>query len=295
MSTLDYNTQRHRGTEEKSKRFLCASVSRCAVRRSGVKLIVAWAAFLVLASSARADEIKVMTSGAFTEAYQALVQQFQKTTRHTVVTTFGASMGGAQDSIPVRLNRGEPVDVVIVIESAFEPLIKAGHIVPGSRVQLARSVIGVAVRKGAPKPDISSVAALRQALLQAKSIAYSASASGTYISTELFTRLGIADQVKGKAKRIESERVGTVVARGDAELGFQQVSELLPIAGIEYVGPLPAEVQQVSIVAAGIATKSTSPAAARALIDFLASSAAAATIHKTGLEPVAALTPVRPK
>src|SRR5262245_23969083 len=202
-------------------------------------------------------------------------------------------MGGAQDSIPVRLGRGEPVDVVIVIESAFEPLIQAGHIVSRSRVPLARSVIGIAVRKGAPKPDISSVAALKQTLLQAKSIAYSASASGTYVSTELFARLGVADQVKGKAKRIESERVGAVVARGDAEIGFQQVSELLPIDGIEYLGPLPSEVQQVSVVAAGIAAKANAPAAARALIDFLASPAAAATIHKTGLEPVTVPAPVR--
>jgi molybdate transport system substrate-binding protein len=246
---------------------------------------------LLVAVPARADEIKVMTSGAFTEAYQQLVQQFQKTTHHTVVTTFGASMGGASDSIPVRLGRGEPVDVVIVIESAFDPLIKAGHIVAESRVQLARSVIGAAVRKGAPKPDISSVTALRQTLLQAKSIAYSASASGTYISTEMFARLGIADQVKGKAKRIESERVGAVVARGDAEIGFQQVSELLPIDGIDYLGPIPSEVQQVSVVTAAIATKATSRAAGKALIDFLGSPAAAATIHKTGLEPVAALAP----
>src|SRR6185295_5092981 len=134
---------------------------------------------LFLATPARADEIKVMTSGAFTEAYQQLVEQFQKTTPHKVVTTFGASMGGAKDSIPVRLDRGEAVDVVIVIDAALEPLITSGHIVATSRVQLARSMIGMAVRKGAPKPDISSVAALRQTLLQATSIAYSASASGT--------------------------------------------------------------------------------------------------------------------
>ena len=275
MTAHDHDTPRHRGT----KGGQCIAVS----------LVLA----LSFASSAYADEIKVMTSGAFTEAYQQLVQQFQKNTRHTVVTMFGASMGGAKDSIPVRLGRGEPVDVVIVIESALDPLIKAGHIVPKTRVQLARSVIGVAVRKGAPKPDISSVAALRQALLQAKSIAYSASASGTYVSTELFQRLGVADQVKGKAKRIESERVGAVVARGDAELGFQQVSELLPIDGIDYLGPLPAEVQQVSIVTAALATKASVRAAAKELIDFLASPAAATTIHKTGLEPVVALTPAR--
>jgi molybdate transport system substrate-binding protein len=246
---------------------------------------IALLAFFV-AIPARADEIKVMTSGAFTEAYQQLVQQFQKTTLHTVVTTFGASMGGAKDSIPVRLDRGEPVDVVIIIESAFDPLIKSGHVAADTRVPLARSVIGVAVRKGSPKPDISTVDALRQALLHAKSIAYSASASGTYISTELFARLGVADQVKGKARRIESERVGAVVARGDAELGFQQVSELLPIDGIDYLGPIPSEVQQVSVVTAAIATKATSRSAAKALIDFLASPAAAATIKKTGLEPV---------
>jgi molybdate transport system substrate-binding protein len=273
MTARDYDTQRQRGTE---KTFLIAILT---------------ALVLFVAIPARADEIKVMTSGAFTEAYQQLVQQFQKTSRHTVVTTFGASMGGAKDSIPMRLGRGEPVDAVIVIESAFDPLMKAGHIVPDSRVQLARSVIGVAVRKGAPKPDISSVAALRQSLLHAKSIAYSASASGTYVSTELFHRLGIADQVKGKSKRIESERVGAVVARGDAELGFQQVSELLPIDGIDYLGPLPAEVQQVSIVTAALATKASARAAAKELIDFLASPAAAAAIGKTGLEPVAALTP----
>jgi molybdate transport system substrate-binding protein len=294
MTTHEYDTQRHRGTENISHEFLGDSPPRCVVfilRLSRIATLTALA--LLVAIPARADEIKVMTSGAFTEAYQQLVQQFQKATHHTVVTTFGASMGGAQDSIPVRLGRGEPVDVVIVIEGAFEPLIKAGHIVPGSRVQLARSVIGIAVRKGAPKPDISSVAALRQALLQAKSIAYSASASGTYVSTELFARLGVADQVKGKATRIESERVGAVVARGDAEIGFQQVSELLPIDGIEYVGPLPSEVQQVSVVTAAIATKSASPAAAKVLIDFLASPAAAATIHKTGLDPVASLAPAR--
>jgi molybdate transport system substrate-binding protein len=246
---------------------------------------------LLVATPARADEIKVMTSGAFTEAYQQLVEQFQKTTRHTVVTTFGASMGGAKDSIPVRLDRGEPVDVVIVIDTALDALAKSGHIQPATRVEIARSMIGIAVRKGAPKPDISTVAALKQTLLNAKSIAYSASASGTYISTEMFKKLGIADQVKGRAKRIESERVGAVVARDEAEIGFQQVSELLPIAGIDYVGLLPADVQQVSMVSAAIGTKSASPAAAKELIDFLASTKAAETISKTGLQPIAALRP----
>jgi molybdate transport system substrate-binding protein len=227
-----------------------------------------------------------MTSGAFTEAYREIVQRFQKTTPHVVVTAFGASMGGAQDSIPVRLGRGEPADVIIVIGNGFDALVKDGHLRPGSRVELARSVIGVAVRKGAPKPDISSVAALRQTLLHAQSIAYSASASGTYVSTELFRRLGVEDQVRGKAKRIESERVGAVVARGEAEIGFQQVSELLPIAGIDYLGPLPGEVQQASIISAGITTTAKATAAAKELIDFFLSPEAGETMRRTGLEPL---------
>jgi molybdate transport system substrate-binding protein len=146
----------------------------------------------------------------------------------------------------------------------------------------------MAVRAGSPKPDISSVDALTRALLRAKSIAYSASASGVYISTELFQRLGIAEQVAGKSKRIESERVGTVVARGDAELGFQQISELLPVPGIVYVGPLPPAVQRVTVFSAGVAVGAKAPDAGRALITFLASPAATAAITKSGLETITA-------
>jgi molybdate transport system substrate-binding protein len=144
----------------------------------------------------------------------------------------------------------------------------------------------MAVRKGAPKPDISSVEALKRTLLQAESIAYSASVSGTYLSTELFPRLGIADQIKGKSRRIESERVGAVVARGEAEIGFQQISELLPISGIDYVGPLPPEVQKITVFSAGVTVRAKEPDAARGLIKFLASPAAAPAIRKYGLEPV---------
>lgn len=229
-----------------------------------------------------------MTSGGFTAPYLELVPAFEQSSKQKVITSFGASMGGAPDSIPSRLERGEPVDVVILAAPALDDLIKQGKVVPGSRVDLVRSVIGMAVRAGAPKPDISTVDALTRTLLQATSIAYSASASGVYLSTELFPRLGVADQIKHKAKRIESERVGAVVARGDAELGFQQVSELLPIAGIDYVGPLPDAVQQVTVFSAGIATKAREPEAAKALIRFLASPAARSVITKSGLEPVAA-------
>ena len=243
-------------------------------------------AFLLVAPAVQAQEVRVMTSGAFTEAFLNLVPEFERTTGTKVVVAFGASMGGAPDSIPSRLQRGEPVDVVILAAPALEALIAEGKVVAGSRVDLVRSVIGMAVRKGAPKPDISSVDALRRTLLQAKSIAYSASASGVYLSTELFPSLGIAAQIKHKAKRIESERVGTIVARGDAELGFQQVSELLPIDGIDYVGPLPAAVQRETVFSAGIAAGARAPEAARALIRFLASEAARPAIARSGLEPV---------
>jgi molybdate transport system substrate-binding protein len=226
-----------------------------------------------------------MTSGAFTAAYQELVPQFETRSKIKVFSAYGASLGNAPDSIPSRLERGEPVDVVIVAADALEQLIRQGKIESGSRVDLVRSAIGVAVRAGSPKPDVSSVDALRRALLNAKSIAYSASASGVYVSTELFQRLGIADQVMPKSRRIESERVGAVVARGDAEIGFQQISELLPITGIHYLGPLPAEVQRVTVFSAGVAVNAKSRGAAKALIEFFKSSAAGQAITKSGLEP----------
>jgi molybdate transport system substrate-binding protein len=250
----------------------------------GLQAIV-FALIVLLTATVRAEEIRVMTSGGFTAAYNEVVPEFERKTGQKVITAFGASMGGAPDSIPSRLDRGEPVDVVIVASTALDDLIAQGKVVKGSRVDLVRSEIGMAVRSGAPKPDISSVDALIKTLLEAKSIAYSASASGVYLSTELFPKLGIADRIKDKCKRIESERVGTVVARGDAEIGFQQISELLPIQGIEYVGPLPAEVQKVTIFSAGLATAATAPDAAKALIAFLTSPAVVPAIKKSGLTP----------
>jgi molybdate transport system substrate-binding protein len=242
------------------------------------------AGMLSFAGAACADEIRVMTSGAFTAAYLEVIPEFERTTHIKIVTAFGASMGNAPESIPSRLERGEPVDVVILADSALDELIKQGKVVGGSRVDLVRSSIGVAVRAGAPKPDISSVDALKRTLLEAKSIAYSASASGVYLSHELFQRLGIADQLISKCRRIANEPVGAVVARGDAEIGFQQISELLPVPGIDYVGPLPPGAQKVTVFSAGVAVGAKSPDAARALIKFLASPAVAPAVTKSGLE-----------
>lgn len=233
-------------------------------------------------------DIHVMTSGGFTAAYNELRPGFERSSGRSVKTAYGASMGNATDSIPSRLGRNEPADVVILARPALDALVAQGKVVAGSQVDLVRSSIGFAVRKGAPKPDIGTVDALKRTLLAAPSIAYSASASGTYYETELLKKLGIEDQVKPKSKRILSERVGTVVARGDAALGLQQVSELLPIEGIDYIGPLPAEVQRVTVFSAGVATASKQPDAARQLIRYLNAPAAAPTIAKTGLEPMSA-------
>ena len=235
--------------------------------------------------AAAADELRVMTSGTFTAALLELTPRFERATGHRLVAAT-TTMGVGANSIPSRLQRREPADVVVVDDEAMAQLIADGAVIAGSRTPLARSGIGMAVRAGAAKPDITTVEALTQTLLQAKSIAYSASVSGRYLTTELFQRLGIAEQVAGKSRRIEGERVGAVVARGEAELGFQQTSELWPVPGIDYVGPLPAAVQRVSVFSAGVAAHSRHPAAAQALIRFLASADAAAAVSATGLDPV---------
>jgi molybdate transport system substrate-binding protein len=238
------------------------------------------------AGTACAEEIRVMTSGAFTAAYLELIPEFERATKDKIVTA-ATSMGTGAASIPSRLQRGEAVDVVIVADAALDELIKDGRVVAGSRVALARSGIGMAVRAGAPKPDIGSVDALKRTLLRAKSIAYSGSVSGVYLWTELFPRLGIAEEIKSKSKRIDGERVGAVVARGEVEIGFQQISELLPIQGIDYVGPLPPEVQRVTVFSAGVAAGAKAPDAARTLIKFLASPSAVPAITRSGMEPMA--------
>lgn len=172
-------------------------------------------------------------------------------------------MGTTHNAIPSRLERGEVIDVVIMAGQALANLIEHGKVRADSRVDLVQSKIGMAVKAGAPKPDIATVDALKRTLLAAKSIAYSDSASGVYLSTELFPKLGIANQIKGKTRKIEADPVGGVVAKGEAEIGFQQMSELLPVKGIDIVGPLPAGAQRITVFAAGIPVSSTQPEPAK--------------------------------
>jgi len=232
------------------------------------------------------NDLIIMTSGAFTAAYLELIPQLELLTKKELITA-ATSIGTGENSIANRLRRGEPADVVIVADGVLIGFIEDGLIRAESYTPVARSAIGMAVRAGAPKPDLSSVEALTRTLLQANSIAYSASVSGEYLTTELYQRLGIADQVMGKSRRIGGgERVGAVVARGEAEIGFQQLSELIPVPGIDHVTPLPPAAQKVSVFSAGVATNTRDSDAAHALIRVLASPEAADAITHSGLEPI---------
>ncbi|MGV7242587.1 substrate-binding domain-containing protein [Caballeronia sp. M23-90] len=246
--------------------------------------------FIAAATAAtvvQAAELHVMSSGGFTAAYKILGPQFSAASGNTLDTALGPSMGKAPEAIPNRLARGEPADVVIMVGYALDDLIKQGKVIPGSRVELADSAIGMVVRAGAPKPDIGTIDALKATLLHAKSVAYSDSASGVYVQNELFKRLGIEDQVRPKATMVPKIPVASVVATGDYEIGFQQVSELLPVPGVTFVGKIPDSVQSVTRFAAGIPAGSQHPAEARALLQYLASPAALPVVKQTGLDPVA--------
>ena len=234
-----------------------------------------------------ADEIRVMSSGNTAPALLSLASQFEGSTGHKIVAV-ATEMGVGTNTIPNRIRRGEPVDVLLLNANMIDDLVKSGYVLAGSRVDLARSSLGIAVRAGAAKPRIVTLDDVKRALLGAKSIALSAQVSGVYVSMELLPRLGIADQVLPKVRRVEGELVGDVLARGEADIGIQQISELLAVRGIDYLGPIPVEGQRVTLMSAGIPTSATHQEAARALLRFLASPEAAAGIKATGLEPVTA-------
>src|SRR5437773_4452504 len=247
-------------------------------------------AALFITGAASAADIHVMISAGFYRVYSELGPAFERASGHRLITTRGPSMGDSPEAIPTRLARGETADVVILDGGAADELGRRGLVRAASKVDLARSLIGMVVRSGAAKPDIGSVEAFRSTLLAAKSVAYSDSGSGTYLSTTLFPRLGVADQVAGKSRKVRGppsgEPVAAVVARGEAEIGFQQVSELMNVPGVTLVGTIPAELQPEVSFAGALTSKSKQPEAARTLIRFLASPEAAATILKAGLTPV---------
>jgi molybdate transport system substrate-binding protein len=247
-------------------------------------------AIVWMAGTACAAEVRVMISAGFYGVYSELGPAFERASGHRLVTTRGPSMGDSPESIPARLARGEQADVVIMDGGATDELGKRGLVQSDSKTELARSLIGMVVRAGAAKPDIGSVEALRNTLLAAQSIAYSDSGSGRYLSTTLFPKLGIAEQVAGKSRKVRGppsgEPVAAVIARGEAEIGFQQVAELIHVPGITFVGTIPAEVQPITFFAGALTTSVRQPEAALALIRFLASPEAAPVITKAGLMPL---------
>jgi molybdate transport system substrate-binding protein len=245
-----------------------------------MKALVIIAGTLLVSGITQAAEIQVLASNATKEAYLELVPQFEKTTEHKVTTTWSGTV-----DIKKRLAAGETYDVLIMAGPEIDEFIRQGKLVAGSRVDLAKSGVGVAVRTGASKPDISSADGLKAALLSAKSIGYSQGPSGTYL-VGLFQRMGIADTIKDKVKVSKvGQPVGNLIASGEVEIGFQQVSELLPVKGIDFLGPLPASVQQITTFSGGLFAAAKQPEAAKALVTFLAAPAATPVKRNHGLEP----------
>ena len=230
--------------------------------------------------------LHVITSGGFAAAYTLLKPQFESETGIELDTSYGSSSGGAFDSIPERLSRGEEFDVIMLSNKSLHNLMKAGYALPTDARDLVVSKIGMAVKEGAEHPDISTVEKFVEVLREAPSIGYSASASGTYLSTVLWPKMGIWDEIKDKSLRVKSERVATLVARDEVEIGFQQISEILPIEGAEFVAPIPDELQKKTVFSAAITSASEQQGAARCFLDFITSPEADSTIRSTGLIPL---------
>ncbi|MDR6113292.1 MULTISPECIES: substrate-binding domain-containing protein [unclassified Sphingomonas] len=235
--------------------------------------------------AATVRELHVVTSGGFTAAFQALAAKYERDTGVHIVTEHGPSMGDTPQAIPNRLARHEDADVVILARSGLDKLAQAGTVTSGTVTDLGLSRIAMAVKAGAPAPDIATPDALRATLVHARSVAWSDSASGVYIQSTLLDRLGVADQVRPKGRMIPATPVGRIVAEGQAEIGFQQLSELKPVKGIHIVGLIPESLQKVTPFSAGVVAYSPHQAEARALIAYLASPKAYPIIRESGLEP----------
>jgi len=242
--------------------------------------IIAVTSGLLIYSIANAADIKVLSTQATEESYRELVPQFEKASGHKVTTVFTGTLDANK-----RLAAGETYDLLIMSGPSIDEHIKGGKVVSGSRVDLAKSGVGVGVRAGAPKPDISTTETLKKTLLAAKSIGYSTGPSGLYM-VSLFQRMGIAEEIKDKLRQTRTGVfVGSIIANGEAEIGFQQVSELSNFPGVDYVGPLPADVQQMTVFASGILVGAQESDAAKALVKFITTPAAGEAFKKRGMEP----------
>jgi molybdate transport system substrate-binding protein len=242
--------------------------------------IIAITGAVLVSGIVQAAEIKVLSTQATEEAYRELVPQFEKASGHKVTTVFTGTLDANK-----RLAAGETYDLLVMAGPSIDEHIKDGKVVPGSKVDLAKSGVGVGVKAGVPKPDIGTAEALKKTVLAARSIGYSTGPSGVYI-VSLFQRMGVADDVKSKLRQTPTGVfVGTIIANGEAEIGFQQVSELSHFAGVDYVGPLPADLQKFTMFSSGIIANAKERDAAAALVKFITAPAAADAFKKRGMEP----------
>jgi molybdate transport system substrate-binding protein len=233
-----------------------------------------------VAGAGQATEIKVLASNAVKNAFENLIPAFEKASGRKVTAIFASST-----EIFNRISGGESVDLVIATASVTDALIKQGKLIAGSKVNFSKSGIGVAIRPGVPKPDISSGDTLKASLLTAKSIILSTGPSSGYL-IDLFQRMGIADALKPKLKQLAlGMPVGPALANGEGDLGFTQICEFLPVKGIEYIGPLSADIQHITLFSMGLHASATAADAARSLMRFLASPTAISAIRSSGMEP----------
>jgi molybdate transport system substrate-binding protein len=234
-------------------------------------------------SAAFAAEVKILTAGAFKQVVLELVPDYEKQTGNKVVVD-----NDTAGALKKRIEGGEAFDVAVITPAVVDELTSAGKIAAGSRVNVASVGVGVVVKEGAPKPDVSTVDAFKRALLAAKTVAYidpaSGGSSGIYID-KLLERLGIADQIRPKAKLKKGGHVADLIVSGEAELGLHQISEIVPVKGAALVGPLPKEIQNTTTYAAGLSASTQNKDAAQALIKIFSGPAAAAVLKSKGMDP----------
>lgn len=243
---------------------------------------VALLALCFQATTVCAAEIKVLSTTAMTDAWQELKPKFEAG-GHKINLVLAPS-----GALGKRVQEGEAADVIVTTTPGLESLTKDGKVIDGTGASIAKSGIGVAVRKAAPKPDISTPEALKKTLLAASAIAYTDPASGGasgIVFAKVLERLGIADEMKSKTKFGHGGPTGEIVAKGEADIAVQQIPELMPVRGIEVVGPLPGDLQSFTRFSAGVLASSTEPEAAKALIKFLQTPESIAVLKTKGFEP----------
>jgi len=252
-----------------------------------IRIIVVGAALLIWPTGASA-QVKVLISGGFSAAYERLLPEFERTSGIKVTTGSGSSQGSGPQTIGAQLARGVPADVVILSREGLAELVAANRIAAGTEADLAQVPLGVAVRAGASKPDVSTVDAFKQTMLKAKTIAVPGSTSGIWLRTELFPRLGIAEKIDLKMTPRGAGATG-MVAAGEADLAVMPVSEILHAAGVDFAGTIPSEIQLVQVFSAAIVAGSKETDASKRLIEFLASPRTSEVIRSSGMEPLATL------